>query len=46
MSRSPLEMSEAEMSAELDRPTSTIKWWLRAARDRLRNLLRSSSLYR
>jgi RNA polymerase sigma-70 factor (ECF subfamily) len=36
-----LEMSAAEMSAELDRPTSTIKWWLRAARQRLRSLLRS-----
>lgn len=34
-----LEMSEAEMSARLKRPTSTIKWWLRAARERLRGLL-------
>jgi len=37
-----LEMSEAEMSARLERPTSTIKWWLRAARERLRRLLRLS----
>jgi RNA polymerase sigma-70 factor, ECF subfamily len=39
-----LEMSEAEMSANLGRPTSTIKWYLRAARERLRNLLRSPNL--
>jgi RNA polymerase sigma-70 factor, ECF subfamily len=39
-----LEMSEAEMSANLRRPTSTIKWYLRAARERLRNLLRSPNL--
>lgn len=31
-----LEMSEADMSAEMDRPLSTIKWWLREARKRLR----------
>jgi RNA polymerase sigma factor (sigma-70 family) len=36
-----LDMSEAEMSAKLKRPTSTIKWWLRVARERLRHLLRS-----
>jgi RNA polymerase sigma-70 factor, ECF subfamily len=34
-----LEMSEADMSAELDRPLSTIKWWLRDARMRLSSLL-------
>jgi RNA polymerase sigma factor (sigma-70 family) len=34
-----LEMSEAEMSAKLDRPLSTIKWWLRNARRHLHNLL-------
>lgn len=34
-----LEMSTAEMSAETDRPLSTIKWWLRDARSRLRSLL-------
>jgi RNA polymerase sigma-70 factor, ECF subfamily len=31
-----LEMSEAEMSARLERPISTIKWWLRDARESLR----------
>jgi RNA polymerase sigma-70 factor (ECF subfamily) len=39
-----LEMSETEMSARLERPTSTIKWWLRAARQRLRHLLSSTRL--
>jgi len=34
-----LEMSEADMSAELERPLSTIKWWLRDARKRLRTLI-------
>jgi len=34
-----LELSEAEMSEKLTRPLSTIKWWLRAARARLRILL-------
>jgi len=34
-----LEMSEAEMSARMDRPLSTVKWWLRDARSRLRNLI-------
>lgn len=34
-----LEMSEADMSAKLDRPLSTIKWWLRDARKRLRRLI-------
>ena len=37
-----LEMSEAEMSSELDRPLSTIKWWLREARKRLRHRIGSS----
>ena len=36
-----LEMSEADMSAKMDRPLSTIKWWLRDARTRLRNLIGS-----
>jgi DNA-directed RNA polymerase specialized sigma24 family protein len=35
-------MSEAEMSSELDRPLSTIKWWLREARKRLRHQIGSS----
>ena len=34
-----LEMSEADMSARMDRPLSTVKWWLRDARSRLRNLI-------
>jgi len=36
-----LEMSEADMSARMDRPLSTVKWWLRDARKRLRNLIGS-----
>jgi len=35
-----LEMSAADMSAKLDRPLSTIKWWLREARKRLYDLIR------
>jgi len=34
-----LDMSEADMSAEMDRPPSTIKWWLRDARKRLHSLI-------
>ena len=34
-----LEMSEAEMAVELQRPPSTIKWWLHTARERLKALL-------
>lgn len=34
-----LEMSEADMSARLERPLSTIKWWLRDARMRLSSLI-------
>lgn len=37
-----LNLSEADMSARLDRPLSTIKWWLREARKRLRSLLDGS----
>jgi RNA polymerase sigma-70 factor (ECF subfamily) len=37
-----LELSEADMSTKMDRPLSTIKWWLRDARKRLRDLLGSS----
>lgn len=36
-----IEMSEADMSARMDRPLSTVKWWLRDARSRLRNLIGS-----
>jgi RNA polymerase sigma-70 factor (ECF subfamily) len=35
-----LDMSEVEMTAELNRPVSTIKWRLYAARERLKDLLR------
>lgn len=35
-----LGMSEAEMTAELNQPLSTIKWRLYAARQRLKNMLR------
>lgn len=34
-----LEMSETEMVTKMDRPLSTIKWWLREARNRLRKLV-------
>jgi len=34
-----LDMSEAAMSAKMERPLSTIKWWLRDARKRLSDLL-------
>ena len=36
------ELSEADMSTKLDRPLSTIKWWLRDARKRLYELLNNS----
>jgi len=39
-----LEMSEADMVAKLERPLSTVKWWLRDARDRLRKLLSSTQV--
>jgi RNA polymerase sigma-70 factor (ECF subfamily) len=39
-----LDMGEAELSAKMDRPLSTIKWWLREARKRLRNLIGSQGL--
>jgi RNA polymerase sigma-70 factor (ECF subfamily) len=34
-----LDMSEKDMSAKMERPLSTIKWWLRDARKRLRSLM-------
>ncbi len=34
-----LDMSEADMSAKMERPLSSIKWWLRDARKRLGELL-------
>jgi len=38
-----LEMSEADMSMKMDRPLSTIKWWLRDARKRLHDLMDSKA---
>ena len=35
-----LDTSEADMSTKMDRPLSTIKWWLRDARKRLYDLMR------
>lgn len=35
-----LEMDEAEMVQKLQRPASTVKWWLHTARQRLKVLLR------
>jgi RNA polymerase sigma-70 factor, ECF subfamily len=37
-----LDLSEADMSAKMDRPLSTIKWWLRDARQRLRDLMKTT----
>lgn len=34
-----LDMSMVEMSEKMERPLSTIKWWLRDARKRLRSLM-------
>ncbi len=34
-----LDMSEADMSTKMDRPLSTIKWWLRDARKHLHDLM-------
>lgn len=34
-----LDMSMSDMSKEMDRPLSTIKWWLRDGRKRLRGLI-------
>ena len=34
-----LEMDEAEMAHELQRPPSTVKWWLHTGRERLKTLL-------
>lgn len=38
-----LDLSEADMSERMDRPLSTIKWWLRDARRRLRGSIGASS---
>ena len=37
-----LEMSEADMSIKMERPLSTIKWWLRDARRRLSDFMDNS----
>jgi RNA polymerase sigma-70 factor (ECF subfamily) len=37
-----LDMSEADMSSNMDRPLSTVKWWLRDARKRLYDLMSNS----
>ena len=37
-----LDMSMSDMSAKMERPLSTIKWWLRDARKRLRGLMETS----
>ena len=37
-----LGMSEADISANMERPFSTIKWWLRDARKSLRSLINVS----
>ena len=39
-----LEMSEADMVTKMDRPLSTIKWWLREARNHLRSLIGTSPM--
>jgi DNA-directed RNA polymerase specialized sigma24 family protein len=36
-----LEMNETEMTSELGRPLTTVRWWLRTARNRLRGILQS-----
>lgn len=38
-----LDMSEADMSAKMGRPLSSIKWWLRDARKRLYDLITSKA---
>jgi RNA polymerase sigma-70 factor (ECF subfamily) len=40
-----LQMSEAEMSDRMKRPLSTIKWWLRSARERLGLFLRNTHYF-
>jgi len=38
-----LDMSEVDMSTKMERPLSTIKWWLRDARKRLYGLMNSKA---
>jgi DNA-directed RNA polymerase specialized sigma24 family protein len=35
-----LEMNETEMTQKLGRPLTTVRWWLRTARNQLREMLR------
>jgi len=39
-----LQMPEDEMSARLGKPLTTVKWWLRAARKRLKYLLQTEDV--
>jgi RNA polymerase sigma-70 factor (ECF subfamily) len=39
-----LDMSEADMVTKMDRPLSTVKWWLREARNRLRSMIGASPM--
>jgi RNA polymerase sigma-70 factor, ECF subfamily len=39
-----LEMSELEMSDRMNRPVSTIKWWMRSAREHLLGLIKPSHM--
>ena len=39
-----LEISQADMVTKMDRPLSTVKWWLREARNRLRSLIGASQM--
>ena len=41
-----LEMSEAEMAGEMKRPKSTVKYWLRSAREQLKRLLMPKQAFR
>jgi RNA polymerase sigma-70 factor (ECF subfamily) len=38
-----LDLSEADMSVKMERPISTIKWWLRDARNRLRKSMENKA---
>jgi RNA polymerase sigma-70 factor (ECF subfamily) len=42
--RYSLDHSEAEITRKFDRPLTTIKWWLHAARERLRRVLKRDYL--
>lgn len=40
-----LQMSEREMSEEMSKPLTTVKWWLRSARNRLRLLIEAENRF-